>query len=380
VRLVVYTDSVYREIDGVVYGEIAFTLFLGALAGELTELTVIGRLDPGPGPAHYAFPNGVRFIGLPHYASLTRPLDVMSSLGHSLRLFWRALDSSDRAWLFGPYLHAQLFALLAILRRRRVVLGVRQDFPAYVRRRRPSVRWMHLAADLLELGWRALARFLPVVVVGPELAASYRRSERVLPIAVSLISAADVRAGERAADRAYGHELVLLSVGRLEEEKNPLLLADVLALLRADDPRWRLVVCGDGPLAGSLADRLAALGVAGAAELRGHVPLHEGLLELYRASHVFLHVSWTEGLPQVLTEAFASGVPVVATAVGGVASAVGEAALLVGPGDAGAAAQAVARIAADPELRSRLVSAGFAEARAHTLDHEIKLVADFIRA
>jgi glycosyltransferase involved in cell wall biosynthesis len=59
---------------------------------------------------------------------------------------------------------------------------------------------------------------------------------------------------------------------------------------------------------------------------------------------------------------------------------VGEAALLVGPGDAGAAAQAVARIAADPELRSRLVSAGFAEARAHTLDHEIKLVADFIRA
>jgi glycosyltransferase involved in cell wall biosynthesis len=379
VRLVVYTDSVYREFDGVVYGEIAFTLFLGALAGEMTELTVIGRLDPAAGPAHYPLPDSVRFIALPHYESLARPLDVLSSLSRSLRLFWQALDSCDRAWLFGPYLHAQLFALLARVRRRQVVLGVRQDFPAYVRSRRPSMRWMHLAADLLELGWRSLARFAPVVVVGPELAANYRRSDRVLPIAVSLISTADIRAGELAADRDYGHELVLLSVGRLEEEKNPLLLADVLALLRAADPRWRLEVCGDGPLAGSLTDRLAALGLVDAAQLRGHVPLHEGLLELYRASHVFLHVSWTEGLPQVLTEAFASGVPVVATAVGGVASAVGDAALLVAAGDADAAARAVARIASDPELRSRLVSAGFAQARAHTLDREIKLVADFIR-
>jgi glycosyltransferase involved in cell wall biosynthesis len=380
VRLVVYTDSVYRKIDGVVYGEIAFTLFLGALAEEINELTVIGRLDPGTGPAHYPLPDGVRFIGLPHYASLTRPLDVLSSLGRSLRLFWHALGSNDRAWLFGPYLHAQLFALLAMLRRRQVVLGVRQDFPAYVRSRRPSMRWMHLVADLLELGWRSLARLEPVVVVGPDLAANYRRAKRVLPIAVSLISAADVQAGERAAQRDYGHELALLSVGRLEEEKNPLLLADVLSRLHADDPRWHLVVCGDGPLAGPLAERLAALGVAGAAQLRGHVPLHEGLLELYRVSHVFLHVSWTEGLPQVLTEAFASGVPVVATAVGGVSSAVGEAALLVGAGDAQAAAQAVARIASDAALRSRLVSAGFAQARAHTLDREIKLVADFLCA
>lgn len=379
-RLVVYTDSVYRELDGIVYGEIAFTLFLGALAGEMSELTVIGRLDAGPGSAHYPLPAGVRFIGLPHYASLTRPLDVLSSLGRSLRLFWQALDSNDRAWLFGPYLHAQLFALIAILRRRRVVLGVRQDFPAYVRSRRPSMRWMHLAADLLELGWRSLARVAPVVVVGPELAAHYRRSRRVLTIAVSLISAQDIAAGAQAAHRDYGHELRVLSVGRLEEEKNPLLLADVLALLHARDARWRLVVCGDGPLAAALAERLVALGVTGAAELRGHVPLHGGLLELYRASHVFLHVSWTEGLPQVLTEAFASGVPVVATAVGGVASAVGDAALLIAAGDAPAAAQAVTRIGADPELRARLVTAGLRHASHHTLDREIKRVADFIRA
>jgi glycosyltransferase involved in cell wall biosynthesis len=377
-RVLVYTDSVYRQADGVVGGEIAFNLFLAALASEM-EVTVVGRLDPGDGPAPYRLPPQARFVGLPYYASLTRPIAVLSSLWRSLRLFWRALDSADRAWLFGPYLHALLFALLALARGRGVVLGVRQDFPAYVRRRRPSSRWMHLAADVLELAWRGLGRIRPVVVVGPELESHYRHAAALLPIAVSLISSADIAAGEQAANRSYEGELTVLSVGRLDVEKNPLLLADVLAHLKGRDPRWRMVVCGDGPLEGALADRLAALGLSDSAELRGHVP-HDRLLELYRSSHVFLHVSWTEGFPQVLTEAFACGVPVVATAVGGVTAAAEGAALLVAPGDPLAAALAAARMASDAPLRAALVQAGFTNARSHTIDREIARVAAFIAA
>ena len=79
-------------------------------------------------------------------------------------------------------------------------------------------------------------------------------------------------------------------------------------------------------------ERLRELGVADHADLLGYVPIDGGLLDLYRSSHAFLHVSWTEGLPQTLFEAFASGLPVVATAVGGVPAAVGDAALLVEPG------------------------------------------------
>jgi glycosyltransferase involved in cell wall biosynthesis len=378
VRTVVYVDSVYREVDGAIYGEISFTLFIAALAREM-DVTVVGRLDPEPGPARYRLPDEVRFVALDHYSSLAAPRAAVRSLVGSLRTFWSAMSDADVAWLFGPYLHAQLFALLALARRRRVVLGVRQDFPAYVRRRRPNTRWMHAAADLLEVSWRRLARRLSTVVVGPQLADDYGDARALLPIAVSLVTDADIEDGRRRPARDYEGELQVLSVGRLDQEKNPLLLADVLARLRRADPRWRMVICGDGPLENELRTRLRELGVDAHAELRGHVALRGGLLELYRDSHALLHVSFTEGFPQVLIEAFASSVPTVATAVGGVSAAAGSAALLIPPADAPAAASALARIAAEPELRARLVQEGIAIASRQTIDHEIQRVAAFLR-
>jgi glycosyltransferase involved in cell wall biosynthesis len=193
-----------------------------------------------------------------------------------------------------------------------------------------------------------------------------------LPICVSLVRERDLAPPHV---RSYDGDLIALSVGRLDAEKNPLLLADVLARL---EPRWRLVVCGDGPLAGDLAARLDELGLADRAEMRGYVPVDSGLADLYRSSHAFLHVSHTEGMPQVLIEAFAARVPVVATAVGGVPALAEGAALLVAPDDPDAPARELERIAADAELRERLTEAGAERAREHTLEAETRRLADFL--
>jgi glycosyltransferase involved in cell wall biosynthesis len=378
VKLVAFTDYVYSQKGEFLYGERAFALFLVSLTAHVEQLTIVGRLNREPGAFHYRLPTSVRFVGLPHYSSLTKPFSVALSLVRSLQRFWRALDDADRVWLLGPYPHAVAFALIALMRRKPLILGVRQDFPAYVRSRRPTRRWMHRAADLLELSWRLLARRAPVVAVGPELARHYRHAPGVLEIAVSLITADDVAEGQRAAGRSYDGDLCVLSVGRIDSEKNPLLLADILAQLREHDRRWRLVVCGEGAMAEALQARLRELGLEDHSEIRGYVPIDGGLLELYRSSHAFLHVSLTEGVPQVLIEAFASGVPVVATAVGGVAEAAGDAALLIPPRDASAAVQALTRIAAGPELRTALIDHGLELARRQTLDSESARVAAFI--
>ena len=378
-RLAVYTDYSYHRQAGVVYGERAFVLFLERLKDSFERLVIVGRLDPEPGRSHYPLGEGTDFVGLPHYSSLTRPAGALLPILRSLRSFWRTLEEIDAVWLLGPHGLALPFVLLAALRRKRIALGVRQDLPRYVQSRHPGRHWIYLMALVLEASYRLLARRLPVVVVGPGLAERYRAAPRLLAMTVSLVREDDIVPVEEALKRSYDGELRLLSVGRLEREKNPLLLADVLARARQRDHRWRLSICGEGPLRAELAQRLELLGLAPYAELRGYLPVTGGLLDVYRTSHAFLHVSWTEGLPQVLFEAFAAGLPVVATAVGGVADAVGEAGLLVPPGDPDAAADALARVAAEPDLRARLIAAGNERAHRHTIEAECGRVAEFLQ-
>ena len=152
-------------------------------------------------------------------------------------------------------------ALVTILRRRRLILGVRQDMPAYVRSRRPGRRWMHLSADVLEAIWRLLARRHAVVVVGPESTRKYRRARRLQAITVSLVRERDLAsAADTVAARSYDGELTVLTVGRLDAEKNPLLLADIMARLTAGPRPWQMVIVGEGAEAPRLAARLHRAG------------------------------------------------------------------------------------------------------------------------
>lgn len=378
-RLGVYTDYTYHIDGGEPYGERAFVVFIARLAARFSRLAVFGRLDPsGSTRARYRLGSEIDFVPLPYYRTLGDPGEALRSLGAAMRRFWRGLDDLDCVWLLGPNPFAVVFAVLAILRRKAVVLGVRQDYPAYIRARHPRRPGIRALATVIDLAFRALARVYPVVAVGPEIAAIYSRSPALLEIAVSLVEPDEIVSPGDAAARSWDGECRVISVGRLEEEKNPLLLARALRLLAANGRRWKLTVCGEGPMADELETELERLGVAEQADLRGYVAQGEGLGRAYRDSHAFLHVSWTEGLPQVLLEAFAAGLPTVATDVGGIRRAVGDAVLLVPPGDPAAAAAALNEIASDPDLRARLIEAGHDYVTARTLTRESTRVADFI--
>jgi glycosyltransferase involved in cell wall biosynthesis len=377
-RLAVFTDHLFWRENGRVYSDRAFPSFVAAMEPLFERLVMIARVHPDPASSHYELPPEVEIEALPWVDNLSSPGKVLSMTMRSMRRFWRILDDVDVIWLVGSYATSVPYALLAALRGKRVAFGIRQDLPRYARGRHPDRRLVHVAADVLEAIYRGLARFFPFAVVGPDLAKRFGHAPRLLDVSVSMIRDRDVVDVERALERPYDGDLVILNVGRVDMEKNPLLLADVLAALRTRDPRWRLVVCGDGPMLPDLAARLAELGVAEHADLRGYVTLDDGLLDVYRSSHVFLHVSWTEGLPQIMFEAFAAGLPVAATAVGGVPSGVGDAALLMPPGDADAAVAALERIAAQPDTRELLIRRGHARAKSHTTESESRRLADFL--
>ena len=384
IRLGVFTGDVYWREGDTISTNVAFVHFLEGLAPRVRELTLFGRLDPEPRRASDVVrTKDVRFVPLPHYRRLTQIGAVLAARRGSRRVFASELARLDAVWSFGP--HPLALDLVRLARRSRVpvLLGVRQDFPEYARHRLTGLRrvWGVPAAHVLDHAFRRLARGLPTVVVGAALARRYEaRGAPQLQINVSLVRAHEIVPLADALAKSWDSALEVLHVGRLEEEKNPLLLPAVLAELRRREPRWRLTVAGDGPLRPALERRADQLGVADSVELRGYVAQGSDLRELYRSSHAFLHVSRTEGLPQVLAEAAAAGLPIVATDVGGVAGAVGDGArgLLVPPDDAGAAADALERLRLDAGLRETLIERGLEHARATTLDHQMDELVEFL--
>lgn len=384
-RLGVYSDLVFRRDGDVISNNRAFIRFIAGLAPHVEELVLFGRMDPEPGRSHYELPSErVRVVPLPFYRKATALGPVVRAVRGSARAFGAELDDLDVVWVFGPQPMSMIFALQARRRRAPLVLGVRHDYPEYIRNRLPSRAWVWAVgmAHIMDRTFRYLARRAPTVALGERLADRYAGGAAVLNTGFSLVPAAELRSRDASLAASWEGELTIVSVGRLDTEKNPLLLLDIVARLRAREPRWRMLIAGDGPLREPMEHRIEELGLQDSVRLLGEVPNGPALWSLYRSAHMFLHVSFTEGLPQVLLEAQASGLPIVATDVGGVAEALqrGDGGLLVAPDDADAAVAAVQRLADDPELRKRMIEHSLRHAAGETLEAQLERLTAFLSA
>jgi glycosyltransferase involved in cell wall biosynthesis len=149
----------------------------------------------------------------------------------------------------------------------------------------------------------------------------------------------------------------LVFVGRIDPLKDIETLLRAFAEVRATVPQARLRIFGPTPEGGEDYFR-RCLDLAGVLGLQDGSVTFEGpispTVKAYHAGHVLVLTSISEGLPYVVLEAMASGRPVVATDVGGVAEGVGSAGILVPPRDPSAVAAACARLLTDEHLRRAL--------------------------
>jgi len=388
-RLGVYLDTIYRRDGNAEQSVIAVDptdsafvgIFLPEVATHFDSLLFFGRSNRTPVGDYVPLPPGVRLIDLPHYRDLLDLRAVFSSVLGSVCAFWRGLDYVDTVWVFGPHPIGVLLVCLAALKRKQVILGIRQETVPYVRARMTNRFRIALlfATYSLDLTYRFLALFVKTVVTGPQIARQYGKSARVFVMIESVVRGADL--AHRQSQVACRGSFHLLTVSRLDSEKNPLLLIEAIARLNREQPgAFRLTWIGNGPLEKLTRQRAEELGVADSIDFRGFVPFGPDLLKMYRCADAFVHVSFTEGVPKVLVEALACATPIVATDVGAVRDllAGGHAGLLVPPGDVDSLIGEVKRISHDASLRSRLVDHGLAIARNLTIEAQSSLVAGFI--
>ena len=157
------------------------------------------------------------------------------------------------------------------------------------------------------------------------------------------------------------NQSVILSVGRLSKEKGHADLLECFRQLCEEHPHLdcKLVIVGDGPERESLLANARASGVNERIVFTGQVA---DVAPFYAIADVCVLPSHSEGSPNVLLEAMAARVPVVATNVGGVPEIVEDekSALLVPPGEPSSLAAGIARVLHDSNLQSRLTEAAAA--------------------
>jgi glycosyltransferase involved in cell wall biosynthesis/predicted metal-dependent phosphoesterase TrpH len=162
----------------------------------------------------------------------------------------------------------------------------------------------------------------------------------------------------------------VLYAGRLEHEKGIELLADSFLRAREEEPSLRLVLAGAGSAEGYLRSR-----VGDAATFLGWID-HGELPRIYASADMFVFASTTDTFGQVVIEAQASGLPVVAAAAGGPAALIDDRVNgLLCPPEPHALAGAILELARSPLLRSRLAGAALASARARTWERTLERLA-----
>lgn len=163
-------------------------------------------------------------------------------------------------------------------------------------------------------------------------------------------------------------DLVIATVGRMEEQKGHAFLLDAFARLRSMPElaglSLRLLVVGDGRLKAATEQQAAALGIADLCRFPGSI---KALADVYRAIDVFVMASLWEGLSLAMLEAMAAGLPLVATDVGGARDVLGDGlrGILVPPGNADALAQAIGGLLLDAERRAAMADSGSRHVREH---------------
>ncbi|HEY5054735.1 MAG TPA: glycosyltransferase family 4 protein [Acidobacteriaceae bacterium] len=250
--------------------------------------------------------------------------------------------------------------------------GFKADVYAYLALRRADVPLVSTCHTWYDTDWlvtlygridrMVLRRFARVVAVSDEvrqqLLAAGVSEERVRMVRNGI----DMRPFENVApalrvEMETGDTPIVGLIGRLARSKGVDLYLDAAARVLSNGATARFVVIGAGPDRSMLERKIDEMNLRGRATMLGQ---RDDMPAVYASLDIMVSASRQEGLPMAILEGMASGLPLVATAVGEVPAVVedGRTGLLVPPEDAGALATGIAELLNDPAGRARMGTAG----------------------
>ncbi len=187
----------------------------------------------------------------------------------------------------------------------------------------------------------------------------------VIPTGIDITPFKEANAAAIRSQWNWNDDKIIISAGRLAEEKNWVTLLNAFALAQKSQPNIRLVLLGDGPQAEALRQLVGELGITERVTFTGNVPFTEMPMYL-KAADLFAFASITETQGLVTLEAMAAGLPVVAVDASGTRDILedGKQGLLV-QNDANDLANGIVKVIENPSLMSKFKSAALRTSRAY---------------
>ncbi|MCX6044813.1 MAG: glycosyltransferase [Chloroflexi bacterium] len=373
-KLAFFVDQIFWQDNQTYSSDEAYTLFPISFRSAFHEVVLIGRLAPEPGRKPYVLPApAVTLCPLPYYPSVFASWKQGPQLRNQIR---RIVEAHAPDWdvvlICGPNPMGEYIAKLCIELGKPVALVVRQNLVPQVRFANRGIKRMVGVGIAMWLEWRfrRLARGRTVFAVGQEMTDAYRAvTQQVHNHFACLIDEAQMATLAAVTPQAEPDRL--LFVGRLSTEKGLHFLLAALTQLKARGKCYGLDIVGTGPLEAELRAKVVALGLADQVKFLGYIAYGEALLQLYQKAIALLVPSLSgEGFPQVINEALAVGVPVIASMVGGIPAFIthGQTGLLVPPGSVPALASAIEQLVENQPLRRQFGENGRALMRDNTLE------------
>jgi glycosyltransferase involved in cell wall biosynthesis len=324
---------------------------------------------------------GITLLPLPGWRNLTRSIISMPfSLNRILKTARNLLATSDILWLRLPSGVAFFFWWFAKKQAKPAIMHVSGNVLIAGRSRKGLRRLTaRLASFTLHLLTRWMSRYGITLATGGELEKLFSTSlHPVYQLDDILLSENDMLAPKQ----TKGQAKELLFVGRFDRGKGIELLVDVVEGLHVDFPALRLRLAGSGPLFEPIRKKIAERGLGSYVKLLGFVPSDGPLQKLYSETDIFVlpSDSYPEGFPRVVLEAWAAGLPVVATRLGGIPYRIhhDKNGLLVTPGNREEMVNALRRLIRDGNLRYRLAEGGYETIRSLTFEHQARLIRELL--
>ncbi len=364
----------FTKGEGVYYCTPGFAKLLEMIAPLYDEVELCAPVLDDPPPKNdskVCIPN-LTLCPLPPYhrgceiAAFKYPLKLM-------RCLWPHIKRADAVLINLPNYLSILAWWVCLLQRKRFAIRMAGNWPEVIRlafHNHGMFVLGNIAACPHQLLVKAIVKTSDVTIVnGQELADIYgRNNPHVVRVVSSTFHNTDI--ASTIAGSGFD-ECQILYAGRLQLDKGLSELFQAAKDLLAEGLKLRILLAGEGCRREDIRKEAEELGIIDRVEFLGWIAI-EKLKDIYRTCDIFVFPSYSEGMPKVITEAMANGLPVVVTNVGGMPSIVqdGKTGFVVPKKDAPALQNALRKLILDKPLRQRMAEVGLKRSHQFTMEAE----------